>query len=316
MTMIRTALHVEGLTDDQKTKIGALVEQMPAVGREATRGRSDSAFGKTLTDAVKAGKVDAKVFEAQLEAMSKKRQEQRAKRAKVLNDLHAVLTPEQRKSVAGATRTKLSSEPDGAPGGGRGMGRPVAHPSGGSSALPGGSSSAHAGGGVAMRRAGGFGFDRVIADLKLTQEQQKKVDELTKKMREARPTEEQRVARRETAKKNLLAMLDAFEKDTFDATTLEISKAIDDDWSARSKAMTEHLSALVAILTDEQRSKLAERVSGGRDRLLFDAEPDDSYKGMLAEPDPDEADKDDVDKDKAEKDDVDKDKAEKDESVK
>jgi len=151
-----------------------------------------------------------------------------------------------------------------------------------------------------MRMPGGFGFERMTEGLKLTDEQQKKVDELVKKM-PAPPTDEERAARRETAKKNFEALLDAFEKDTFDATKLAFAKPELGDWNARSKVMLDNFSAFLAILTEEQRNMLAERLSRGGSHTMFGVEPPDPYDGILS-PDKDEAERDKAEKDESEKD--------------
>ncbi len=283
--LMHSALQDPTLTDEQRDKIDALRKTSPdAMGAmPAPMGE----FRKMLSDAVKAGKIDEKAFEPQLAAMQKAGEEARAARAKRLDDLHAILTPEQRKTAADMIRKRLEA------------GLPPMAPPAGSSSAPMGSAGPHQhpmpppGGSAGPRPgpmgaagpqhrgpmegamkehhfAGPLGWMMMSRGLNLTDDQQKKVDALERKAEKAMPAKENLAAMREQFKTNMLALLDAFEKDTFDTSTLAIFKAPEKPAGEWMKAHLEMLSSFVAILTQEQRDQLAERI----------AKPGDEWRRM------------------------------------
>jgi len=279
--LLGAALKAPELTDEQRTKLEALTPKRPEGRRTPKAGGPDrDAYRKTMVEAVKAGKFDAKSFDEHIAAMSKAREEKTVERAKLLNSIHAILTPAQRKAVAESVRGRFAEAVDAKKGkGGEEKGEeaegdrkgpPEPGRMGPGRKGPGRFAGGPAKGkglrlidgrrGPAGRRMGhnDFGLKRMATGLDLTEEQTKKLDELMKKVDKDQPGEEDRAAKREEARKSMLALLDAFEKDTFDATKLDLAKK-DDKASEWMKKQMTHFSAFLAILTEEQRTKLAKR---------------------------------------------------------
>ena len=309
--VLRAALQTPNLTSEQRSKLEALREPVEA---QPGDGVAHDAFRTAVAEAAKAGKVDPAAFATHFEAMSKKHDERLAARAKMLNDLHAALSPEQRKATADKIRERLNAAPSNDKADGHAKGAepstdgsaeakaaPPAEPKGhegpghdrskgpghdlsprlnkgkGPGRMP-GMHGARRPGGPSMHGRGrtAFGFAALTRGLSLTEEQQKKVDEVVKSAEKAGPSAQERTAMRDEAKKNMLALLDAFEKDTFDATKLAVAKARGrGDWM---KAQLDVLSSLLAILTEEQRGKLAERLNAKYTSLPED--PGDTLRDL------------------------------------
>ena len=280
--LLGAAMKAPDLTEEQKGKLEALQPKPGEKPRDAKATKPDrEGYHKAWLEAVKSGKVDEKAFDEHTKAMQKEREERKAEQAKHLNELHAILTPPQRKAVADSVRERLEKRGNDAKAkgdeakdgdeakakGGETKGpkhRPddrlrmkkMDHPSPGLRLVDRiRNKSRH--------KHPGFGFERMSAGLKLTDEQNKKVEELAKKVKEDRPDEKAREERREAAKKNMAALLAAFEKDTFDATKLELEPK-GDEMGAWMKKQLAHFSEFLAILTEEQRTELAKRFEARR----------------------------------------------------
>ncbi len=263
---VREAASAPGLTDEQRAKLGGL---RPKAG---LRVREESAEYRTaMIESAKSGKVDAAAMAKQVEAMEAAREARRGERVARLNDLHGILTPPQRKAVADAVRTRLSSEskagerPKGR--GVRGLGPEEPHKGvrrplgrGPGNRLPGPLDSIRRGPSMGH---GDLGFKGMADGIDLTPEQQKKLEEFSKKIETSRPTDEARAAKRDEARKAALAVVDAFEKDAFDAAKLALFKpgAGDATWLQTHLA---HFEAFLAILTEQQRGELAKKFETGR----------------------------------------------------
>ncbi len=121
--LMRAALKAPELTDAQRTKLEGLTPKRMEGRRAPKAGGPDrGAYRKTMVEAVKAGKFDEKAFDEHIAAMSAAREEKTAERAKLLNTIHSILTPAQRKAVADSVRSRFAKEVDAPKGKGGGEG--------------------------------------------------------------------------------------------------------------------------------------------------------------------------------------------------
>jgi Spy/CpxP family protein refolding chaperone len=240
--LVHTAKGLE-LKDEQKTKLDAAEKSLK--GDEASSRDEMKALHTDLAASVKAGKLDQAKIDADLAAIEKAAKDRNDKEAAALNDIYAALEPAQRVDVAKKVRERTEAREkkdserrakmaerdkergDGGADGGRGDRNEFS----------------------AQRRV-----ERLVRDLDLDAEQQKKAQALAKDDPKA-PTLE---TARADAKKRGEALLAAFEKDGFDAKKLEAP----DTKRARQGAEQEVklVSSLLPILKPEQREKLAARM--------------------------------------------------------
>ena len=241
--LVHTAKSLE-LKDEQKTKLDAAEKSLK--GDEASSRDEMKALHTDLAASVKANKIDQAKIDADLAALEKAAKDRNDKEAAALNDIYAALEPAQRTEVAKKVRERTEArekreterrakmaERDkgmadgGADGGAKGDRNEFS----------------------AQRRV-----ERLVRDLDLDAEQQKKAQALAKDDPKA-PTPD---SARADAKKRGEALLAAFEKDGFDAKKLEAP----DTKRARQGAEQEVklVSALLPILKPEQREKLAARM--------------------------------------------------------
>lgn len=247
--MMLAAAATLTLDDAQKTKVDGL---RTSLKDDATR-QAVRKLNESLAAAVKAGTVEASKLETELGALDAAAKSRRDAEVTALAELHKLLNAEQRKSLVASVRESHVARGDGdkAPPAGPGMGR------GGPGAWRGKAAGRGAGEGA---QAGSL--EGLTKDLALTAEQETKVNALKEKARsdKAKPDLE---ALREEHKKQGEALLVAFEKDDFDATKVELSAAPLPGAMSRPGAekMIEQVRELTAILTPEQREKLAQRLT-------------------------------------------------------
>ncbi|MBX3187710.1 MAG: hypothetical protein KF819_11870 [Labilithrix sp.] len=236
--LFRAAKGAE-LKDDQKAKVEA-AEKTAKTGAEAAVKDATKEAVKGLHDdlvaGIKAGKIDAAKLEPRYAALEKGAKAELEKDAEALNALHAALEPAQRKAAVASIRTKEAAR-DQRIADRKGKEAPAAKEGEGKE-----------------RRRGKSHVDRLVGDLELDAEQQKKVEAL-------QPKDDAHAARRADMKKQNDALLTAFEKDTFDAKKLEPF----DGKKARAplEEQAKLLSALLPILKPEQREKLAAKMEKG-----------------------------------------------------
>jgi Spy/CpxP family protein refolding chaperone len=244
--MLFQAARALDLNDEQKAKIDAAEKTAHAGASDASRDALKTAtkdLHDDLVAGIKAGKVDTSKLEPRYVALEKIAGETHAREADALNALHAALDTTQRKAVTANVRAKQAAREakmahrDGADGG-------VARDGGGPDGGKGIWTSKHS-------------VDRLTRGLDLDADQQKKVDALVAKedaMKTARPDPAD-------IKKNVEAMLVAFEKDTFDAKKLDAFDA--KKVRAPMEQETHLLVGLVPILKPEQREKLVAKMEKG-----------------------------------------------------
>ena len=239
--MLFQAARALDLKDEQKAKIDAAEKTAHAGAADASRDAMKAAtkdLHSDLVAGIKAGKIDTTKLEPRYVAVEKVVAETHAKEAEALNALHAALDATQRKAVTASVRAKQAMREDkmahreGADGGGG--------PDGGKGAFT-------------SKRS----LDRLTRGLDLDADQQKKVDAIVAK------EDATKTARPDPAemKKNVEAMLVAFEKDTFDAKKLDAYDV--KKLRAPMEQETRLLVQLVPILKQEQRDKLAAKMERG-----------------------------------------------------
>jgi hypothetical protein len=182
-----------------------------------------------LASEIKAGKLDTAKLDPLYAAVDKAAEARRAKEAAALDGLHAALDAAQRKELTTALRE-----------------RQKAH-------------EAKSTAGPKLEDWRKRHAERLTKELGLDGVQEKQLEAALPK---SGPTEPEFGALREAAQKRREALLTAFEADTFDATKLEIGPL---DKTAKGPAHRDRelLAQLLPILKQDQRDKLAERMTGG-----------------------------------------------------
>ncbi len=236
-SMLFQAARALDLSADQKAKVAA-AETTAQSGGEATRDAMKTAGKDLHTDlvaGVRAGKIDSAKLEPRYAAIEKVIGESQAKEADGLNALHAALDATQRKAVTANVRAKQAMREE-----------KMAHREGGDGGAADGGKP-----GWSSKRS----VDRLVRGLDLDADQQKKVDAVVAKEDAAKHPDPAEM------KKNLDAMLTAFEKDTFDAKKLDLfdSKKMRGPMEQETKL----LGQIVPILKPEQREKLAAKMEKG-----------------------------------------------------
>ncbi len=222
-SFFRAALDAD-LTEDEKTAVDKLEEPLrsdPGTHREAV------AFHTDLVLSTKAGRMDTAKLQADEAAINKAYVAQQDGQASALNGLHDALTPEQRKSVVEALRAMQAAHD-----------RPPPK-AGDTSATD-----------AATRR-----LERMKAQLALDADQQRQVAVVL--AREDAPSSAAIQAHFEAAKKQMDALLVAFEKDTFDPKKLDLSPPSGKRASDPMERQARYIGQLLPILRPEQRDRLA-----------------------------------------------------------
>lgn len=263
MALVAVALRQPGLAPEQRTKIEALKAKED--GSDGSPGVDRDAFRDALVSSLTKGKEDEAAFDGLEDSARRAREQRRARRAKRIDAVHAILEPPQRKALAASVRQRL----DGSDGKNEGEDKGGARVIGPGKITPrlidtgrrdqlGGLRLIDRGGSGAGSGREGMSLSRMAAGLDLTDDQQKKLDELMKKVRADRPAAKTRRDRREAARKDLLALMKAFEKDDFEAgkQTLFGPRPDDGAWLNRHR---QRFAAFLAILTAQQRTELAKR---------------------------------------------------------
>ncbi len=240
------ALRVLKLKEDQKTKIEKMRDEFDP--RQAGKQTRDD-FKKALAQGIKAGKIDDGLMKTKIEAISKQKDEHRAKWLKAVASLHGILTAPQRKSLADEM-TKKNECPMGNP---HCMGEhddvATKDRAAVDGAKPGRTSRRH-------KRMHGS-FERMLRRLALSEEQRSKINEARKSLKSTKLTDEEKKKRHETMKQHRAAFWKAFTADKFDPQSLP-TKGHHGRHVARLERKVAEAKAIVPILTETQRDKLAE----------------------------------------------------------
>jgi Spy/CpxP family protein refolding chaperone len=220
------------LTEVQK----ATVDKLQHEGTDDAPRVDLNEYQAVLIAGVRAGKIETEKLKPLRAAMDKAIEGRKEKDAEALNGLHAVLEPEQRKTLAATVRAR-QAERDGR--------MEASKPDAGKPAEQ----------GAARRRA-----EQITRDLELDAAQQKKVDALI--AQDKQDPEQSMEAMREEMKKGMDALLSAFEAATFDAKKLDTTATPFHRMMQDSDKHVEFLAQLLPLLKPEQREKLATRMSG------------------------------------------------------
>lgn len=237
--LVFASLHEDiGLSAEQRSTIEGLVaEGRPKMERPAP----DKARTAALASAIRSGKIDESSFQMDREAMKAKMEEHRAKSAASLAKLHQTLTKEQRAALVDAIAAKAAKRGEHA--GERGQHRE------GAPALEGR-------GHHALGPMGGL-----LEGLDLTPEQEAEIEAKLAANRPAVDREAMK-AKFESMKTAMSAKLQSFKNDDFDANAFVAPpEGVAKDGAKGGPAMmAKHLSAVVSVLDEAQREKLAQKI--------------------------------------------------------
>lgn len=227
------AAEEANLTDDEKAAIDKLEE--PILSDPGPR-HELAAFRADLVASIKAGRLDGAKLQADEAAVAKGTLARQDEQATALNALHQALTAEQRKSVVDTLRASQAGHE---------------HPSFASN-------DAGVSEWVAHR------LERMKSQLVLDLDQQKEVAAVL--ARSEPPSPGVLHARFEAAKLQTTDLVNAFEKDAFDAKKLDLSVTPGKKPSEPLERQVKYLGQLLPILTAGQRDRLATTIEKPRDR--------------------------------------------------
>jgi Spy/CpxP family protein refolding chaperone len=227
LLFIRSAQGLD-LKDEQRTAIDKLEGQLDE-GDDAKTAIED--LHQDVIAGVKAGKVENAKLEPRIAAIQKLIQTRLDKEAVTLNALYAALEPPQRATVVADVRAQQKDRED----------RFAKRDAGAENAAD-----------RTKRR-----LDRLTKELDLDATQQPKVQAILASL--PPPTD-----LHATLKKQLDALLEAFEKEAFDAKKLDAFKPAEAKARVGIDREVQLLAQLVPILKPEQRDVLAARLEGGR----------------------------------------------------
>jgi Spy/CpxP family protein refolding chaperone len=241
--LVFAALHENiDLTAEQRSTIEGLVEKGRPDFDKGARPAPDKAKTAELAAAIRSGNIDASKLQAGPQGMPNM-QERQAKSAASLATLHKTLSKAQRASLVDAIVAKQAKRGEGK-GEGKGEEKREGRPEG----RPGG----HEGGPMG----------HLLEGLDLTQAQK---DQIKAKLDANRPTPPSE-ADRAAMKSAMDAKLQTFKADTFDANafvTPPANAAQKGPMGGHADHMAKELSAVVSVLTAEQREKLAQKIEQG-----------------------------------------------------
>ncbi|MCA9626022.1 MAG: Spy/CpxP family protein refolding chaperone [Myxococcales bacterium] len=251
--LLKTALSELELSEDQKETITALKQEKQDAKRDP---KSREAMKTAMIEAAKAGKVDEKAFDEKIASMKEHQQARTAAQTKLLNGLYAALTPEQRTELV----TKVKAEMESRRKHREEMAAKWAERAKDDDAKTG----PHRGmkGMKGMKGMHGGPFGMMTRGLELTEDQQTKLDALKEKGKADMPSPEDMKSLRAEMDKKMDELLDAFAKDGFDASKFNLSPK-HKDMGEMMKKQVAHMNEFLAILTPEQRTKLAEQIEKG-----------------------------------------------------
>ncbi len=224
-------LKLEG---EQQAKLDAVEAKMRGDASGAMKEMRD--YQNTVMEGVRAGKIETDKLAPMYESMDRSMKARMEKQVEALDGLYAALTPEQRKTVVAAVRKRMADRAERTPKDRPEKPEPKAR---------------------AKNK-----LERMTKDLSLDDAQQKKLEPLL--VKEVIPEKNKADARAESEKRTT-ALLDAFEKDGFDAKKLDLSMGPDPKkMRERMDARIALMNQITAILKPEQREKLATTMRRGR----------------------------------------------------
>jgi Spy/CpxP family protein refolding chaperone len=260
--LLRAALHELELSDAQETAIKGALEKLREDAGEHPR---DAAWHAALAEGVRAGSIDKAAVEAKLAKMEGGFEEHRARMAEALTTLHATLTKEQRRALVDAVAAKMEEKGARGPKGDMdGEGR---HGKGekGDGERDGRRGKGEKGGwGDHGMKGGPLGH--MLRDLNLTEEQRSKIDKALEASRPSEGDMEEKKEAFEAMRAEKKAKLEGFAADNFDAKAFlagDFKKGHHKNPKAHLDRMVTSLSAILPVLTPEQRTSLADKLEKG-----------------------------------------------------
>ena len=227
--LLREALTLDGITDDQRDAIGKLG---PPLDSDDVRAAYRS-FRSDLAAGVRTGAVDKAKSAADDAAVDKAAAAEQQRQADAIDGLHAALDGGMRKALTASVRAKRAALEHG----------PVVVPDAGAPELQ-------------KRR-----LDRLTHELGLDDAQQKQVAALVGRSEVVTPATIQ--ARRDDLRKRTDALLAAFEQDTFSAKRFDLTMTPGRRPHEVLDKQATFYGALTGLLKPEQRARLAARIDRG-----------------------------------------------------
>lgn len=221
------------LKAEQKTKLADIDKQVMAMPADAKKAFGD--FHDAIVAGIKAGKIDKAKLDPLYTQFDKVTEEHQKTQADALNSLYALLEPAQRKTlVAAIQKQQAAREARWAKKKGMAADKTKAKDW--------------------QQQWAKHRLDRMTKMLDLDADQQKKIEPLLTKEKMPAGTKQDRMAAK---KKQMDAVLAAFDKDGFDATKLDLGGMGAKDRRAHLDQRVQFLNALLPILKPEQRTKFA-----------------------------------------------------------
>ncbi len=265
--LFRKALKLKDLSDAQRTGIEALLGELKPDKKGMTAFKS---FHEALADGVAAGNIDDAAITKATEAIDAQMVAKRDKMAKALEQLHKLLSPEQRSALIAKMRKwgdkkgrhfrgdEAADGPEGRRHRRRGGDRARGRKRGGERAR--GKFGKHG-------KMGKHGMGKLIKQLDLSEEQREQLRALRDKSHAERPGLADKKAHREAMRAKMSAFGEAFASDNFDAKALAAKMPMGEHMRKRFTHKVAKMKAILPILTKPQREKLAKLLREGPKRF-------------------------------------------------
>ncbi len=267
MALASASLKKVELNDKQPAKLKKIRKKNRKGVKDLHKAMTD--FHVTLLASVETGETKVGALKPQFKALRKGKETKLNADKEMLNALHGLLKPKQRKTLADAAREKISKLYEDAA-------EDKAECGCGKSKedceckKEKAEDKAECGCGKSKEdceckkkkseRCPIVNIRKLTKGMDLTGEQKTQVADLIKKMKKKLSSKDDTKPTKDETKALLIAVFDAFEKDTFDAGTLEIPGHPDDVEVDKMRAHVKDLAALVKILNEDQRKKLAKKL--------------------------------------------------------
>lgn len=281
------ALALEGLSEDQKKRIEALqqaVDEDPGGEDEGDAGDQMDPVYQALAAGFRAGAIDDAAIAAAIASLEEKAKARRSAFFDHVAKLHAVLTPEQRQKLVEELKARMDAFSPREPGAGRphrlrrGAEREPDSPRDGPHAGP--THGVHSGEAREKERTGRPGREapgerdrgrrfakntdlyRLVRDLGLSPEQDKKLRELRAGSRDNRTARDDQRKKLGEMRQQMQSIAEAFTSSELDTSRFA---AMDDPSAYRSRlhvdAQVRLAKGLIDVLTKEQLTKLADELA-------------------------------------------------------
>jgi Spy/CpxP family protein refolding chaperone len=234
--LFRAASELPSLKDAQKTTLDKIHDSLKAESGPKTEFKD---FQAELITETKAGKIEQAKLDPKMKAIETAMQTHLDKEADGLNQLHDALEPAQRKELTTAVRAKRTQMEERF------------------NKMRDGMNPAAAGTQPKPEEMAQRKVERLTKELDLDAAQQKTITDLATKQA---PKPGNPMAMRDEWKKSSDALLDAFEKDTFDAKKLDLYSGANKKGHAGLQHEVDFLAQIVPVLKPEQREKMAARL--------------------------------------------------------